>query len=156
MRRFIHRFAIRRTRSDQHKHTDADWPLRAVETCTFSMPPLPPARNAHNVFAIVDHMPLVTTLNVRSADELSRNATSKLQIYGLRSTEGLSQIAREQIRDRERMRTLLVQVGCSYPIVPTVLVEAHFERLVMAEKCAHPQLKVLPLLSHKCSELREN
>ena len=50
--------------SDQLSHPDADWPFRAVEICEFSMPSLPSAQSAHNIFTIVDHMPLVTTLTV--------------------------------------------------------------------------------------------
>ena len=57
-------FTIRHSCLDQQNHPDADWPFRAVETCTFRMPPFPPAQNARSVFAIVDHMPFVTSLTV--------------------------------------------------------------------------------------------
>ena len=64
-----------------------------------------------------------------------------MQIYGLRCIEGLPQAARELIRDRERMRTMEVHMGRRNHRNPTVLVEAHFERLVIAEKRAHPNPK---------------
>ena len=54
---------------------------------------------------------------------------AKLQMSGLRCIDGLARAAREQIRNRERMRTLEVVVG-RHHATPTVLVEAHFERLV--------------------------
>ena len=56
--------AIQRVSSDQQNHPDADWPFGAVETCTFRMSSSPPTYNVHNVFAIVDHMPRLTTLMV--------------------------------------------------------------------------------------------
>ena len=63
--------ATRHVSSDQHKHPDADWPFRAVKTCEFRMPALPLGRNTHNIFAIVDHMPLLTSLTVlQSANSL--------------------------------------------------------------------------------------
>ena len=55
---------VRHVRSDQQKHRDVDWPFGAVEKCMFRMPALLSAQNAHNVFTIIDHMPLVTWLKV--------------------------------------------------------------------------------------------
>ena len=52
----------------------------------------------------------------------------------LRCIEGLSQAAREQIRDRERTRTLEVNLDGRSNRNATVLVVAHFERLIMAGK----------------------
>ena len=64
-------------------------------------------------------------------------------MYGLRCIEGLSQAAREQIRDRERIRTLEVHMNYRNHTRATVLVEAHFERLViMVEKGAHSHLRM--------------
>ena len=79
-------------------------------------------------------------------DELTHNATLELQIHGFRCIEGLARAAREQIRDREHMRTFEVYVGNISPR-PTVLVEAHFERLVMVEKRAHSHLTMLSPVS---------
>ena len=73
-------------------------------------------------------------------NELTRNAIAMLQISYIFCLEGLAQVAREQIRDRERMRTLEVHLDGRNHSNPTVLVEAHFERLVMSEKEAHSQL----------------
>ena len=69
----------------------------------------------------------------------------------LHSIEELAQAAREQIRDRERMRTFEVYMGRN-DRKPTILVEAHFERLVMCEKGAH--LKHFPPINLKFPELR--
>ena len=63
-------------------------------------------------------------------------------MYGLRCVEGLAQAAREQIRDRERMRTLSAVAVRHNHRDPAVLVEAHFGRLVMSEKRAHLQLRM--------------
>ena len=145
---------IRRASSDQHNHPDVDWPFKAAEACVVRMPPFPPAQNAHNVFAIVDHMPLVTSLTVCLVDELSRNAT--LQLCDLRCIEGLAQAAREQIRDGERMRTLVVYMNFRNHSRPTVLVETHLERLVMPEKRTHLLLRMSSSISLKVSELRGN
>ena len=98
------------------------------------MPAFPPAQNARNLFAIVDHMPLVTTLRVLLSTKLTRNATPHLQILNVRCIEGLSQVAREQIRDRKRMQTLEILMNGRNQTNTLVHVEAHFERLVMLEK----------------------
>ena len=72
-------------------------------------------------------------------------------MYGLRCIEGLSRIAREQIRDRERMRTFEMFMPGRNHANATVLVEAHFERLVRLEKGAHsPQCSI----NLKVSKLR--
>ena len=55
----------------------------------------------------------------------------------LNSIEGLSRIAREQIRDRQRIRTLEVHMSYSSQMEATVLVEEHFKRLVMTGEGVH-------------------
>ena len=59
-----------------------------------------------------------------------------MQISDLRYIEELSQIAREQIHDRERITTFEAYIT-GRSTKATVLVEEHFERLVILEKCAH-------------------
>ena len=76
-------------------------------------------------------------------------------MHGLRCIEGLAQAAREQIRDRERMRTLEMHAGGNHTSV-TVSIEAHFERLVMVEKGVHSYLRIFSSTSLKVSALREN
>ena len=66
------------------------------------------------------------------ANKRIRNASAKLQVSKLRYIEGLAQAAREQIRDRERMRTFEVYVSGRNHTNATMLVEAHFGLLVMA------------------------
>ena len=64
------------------------------------------------------------------------NVTPKLQISSLRCIEGLARAAREQVRDRERIKTFEAYMEGRSTKAP-VLVEAHFERLVTLEKRAH-------------------
>ena len=51
-------------------------------------------------------------------------------MHGLDGIEGLARVAREQIRDRERMRTFAMYADRNHARA-TVLAEAHFERLVI-------------------------
>ena len=66
-----------------------------------------------------------------------------MQVYDLRHIDGLARAAREQIRDRERMRTFEVFMNRRNHIKATVLAERHFERLVILEKRAHINSKCL-------------
>ena len=68
---------------------------------------------------------------------MNSSVIQPLQLSCLYSIEGLSQVAREQIRDRERMGTFSMHMGYRSNARVTVLVEAHFERLVMAGKGVH-------------------
>ena len=56
------------------------------------------------------------------------------------------------MHDRERIKTFEAYMGGRNRISATVLVEAHFERLVMAEKRAH--LELLFSISFKFTELK--
>jgi hypothetical protein len=75
------RAAIPFTCSDQQKHPDADWPFIAAETCTFTIPSFSSIKSAYDIFAIVDHMPLLTVLQV-----LERVNSTVMQLADMRSS----------------------------------------------------------------------
>ena len=77
----------------------------------------------------------------------AHNATTKLQMYDLHCIEESVRAVHEQIRDRERMRTLDVYMGLRNLHNASVLVEAHFERLVIFKERA--QLKVLSAIGFR-------
>ena len=66
---------------DQQRHPDADWPFSAAETCAFRVPVFHPVRGAHDIFAIADHMPLLTTLKV-----LRRTDSAVMQLADTQSS----------------------------------------------------------------------
>ena len=73
--------------------------------------------------------------------------TTKLQMCGLRCIEESVQAAREQIRDRERMRTFEMYMCLRNHQNATVLVEAHLKRLVILDKRAHLNCSLRILLT---------